>query len=154
MTFLPLEERPELTSQSKIQKRFNTLNQVWNEIQKKDVPPATLEKLNGFIEEFNRLDTNDKTLKKAITKTRTNLLTTLQKDLGITPKHYYRNLWMGLGMAIFGVPLGVMFGFSFGNMAYLGLGIPLGLAFGLAMGEQKDKKAAKEGKQLDVDIEM
>ena len=59
---------------------------------------------------------------------------------------------MGIGMAVFGIPLGVVFGTTQGNMAFIGIGIPIGLVMGVAIGSQKDKKAKEEGKQLQVDI--
>jgi hypothetical protein len=68
------------------------------------------------------------------------------------PKNHYRNVWLALGIAAFGVPLGVVFGASLGNMGYLAIGIPFGLSIGLAIGTGLDKKAADEGRQLDVEI--
>ncbi|MBK8045016.1 MAG: hypothetical protein IPK21_21620 [Haliscomenobacter sp.] len=59
---------------------------------------------------------------------------------------------MSLGMAAFGLPIGVAFGMSLGNIGLLGSGLPIGLAIGVALGSGLDKKAFKEGKQLDLDI--
>jgi hypothetical protein len=59
---------------------------------------------------------------------------------------------MALGIAVYGVPLGLAFGVSLDNMAFLGIGIPIGLAIGIGVGNGMDKKALKEGRQLDLEI--
>jgi len=37
-------------------------------------------------------------------------------------------------------------------MGLLSLGMPIGIAIGLAVGSAMDKKALKEGKQIDLEI--
>lgn len=76
----------------------------------------------------------------------------LEKEHKIVPKNYYQSLWMLLGMAAFGLPIGAAFGASIGNMAFLSIGLPIGMVIGLAMGAGMDKKALKEGRQLDVEV--
>ena len=58
---------------------------------------------------------------------------------------------MALGMAAFGVPLGVAFGTSLDDMSFLAIGLPIGMVIGLAVGSGMDKKALEEGRQLDVE---
>lgn len=70
----------------------------------------------------------------------------------LVPKNYYRNLWMILGMTTFGLPLGVAFGLSLGNIGLLALGLPIGMVIGLAVGSSLDKKASENGKQLDIEL--
>ena len=55
-------------------------------------------------------------------------------------------------MSAFGIPLGVAFGASLDNMAFLGIGIPIGMAIGMAVGAGMDKKAFEEGRQLNLEI--
>lgn len=55
-------------------------------------------------------------------------------------------------MAAFGIPFGVVFGISLGNMAFLGIGIPIGMVVGIAIGTAMDKRAFDEGRQLDLEI--
>jgi hypothetical protein len=59
---------------------------------------------------------------------------------------------MAIGMSAFGIPLGVAFGASLGNMGLLGIGIPIGMVFGMAIGSGMDKKAIQEGRQLDLEM--
>ncbi|MBT8322649.1 MAG: hypothetical protein KJO94_04145, partial [Eudoraea sp.] len=72
--------------------------------------------------------------------------------LKIVTKNYYRNLWLALGMTVFGIPLGVAFGAAQDNMAFLGVGIPIGMAIGIGVGTAMDEQAKKKGKQLDIDL--
>lgn len=64
----------------------------------------------------------------------------------------YKTLGIALGMSGLGVPMGVAFGLSMGNMSLLGLGLPIGLGLGVAIGSRLDKKALNEGRQLDVEV--
>ncbi len=80
----------------------------------------------------------------------------IEKELKLVTKNHYRNTWLALGMAAFGIPLGVAFGTSLGNIAFIGIGLPNGLpnglAVGIAVGTGMDKKAFEEGKQMDLEI--
>ena len=78
----------------------------------------------------------------------------LEKKHKIVPKKFYLNRWLALGMAVFGVPLGVVMGSSLGNMAFIGTGIPIGMVIGMALGADMDKKALKEGRQMDIEYEF
>lgn len=59
---------------------------------------------------------------------------------------------MVLGMSAFGIPMGVAFGLSMGNIGLLGIGLPIGMGVGVGVGSYLDKKALTEGRQLDVDL--
>lgn len=91
-------------------------------------------------------------LRKMIKKKQTRIIKLLEKELKVVLKNYYRNLWLSIGIAVFGVPIGVTFGTSIGDMAFLGAGLPIGLAIGIAVGAAMDKKALKEGRQIDLEI--
>ncbi|MFC3414076.1 hypothetical protein [Algoriphagus hitonicola] len=70
----------------------------------------------------------------------------------IVSKNHYRYTWMSPGMAAFGIPLGVVFGTSLGNMAFLAIGLPIGMAIGISVGSAMDKKASEEGRQINLEI--
>ena len=55
-------------------------------------------------------------------------------------------------MSAFGMPLGVAFSVALDNFAFIGIGLPIGMSIGMALGAGMDKKAAKEGKQLDFKV--
>ena len=82
----------------------------------------------------------------------TKLLKKKKKNLKLVPKNYYRNTWMALGIAVFGLPIGILMGVCWDSMVYLSIGLPIGLVIGLGLGAGMDNKALKEGRQLDMDI--
>lgn len=88
--------------------------------------------------------------RSAIAKITNRLITHLERNHKLVLPDHYRNQWMALGMAAFGVPLGVAFGLALDNMAFLGIGLPIGLSIGLALGSSMDQKAQQEGRQLRV----
>ena len=55
-------------------------------------------------------------------------------------------------MSAFGIPIGLALGASQGNNGMLGAGLPIGMVIGIAVGSSLDKKAFKEGRQLDLEI--
>ena len=80
------------------------------------------------------------------------MIQVLEKEQKLVPKNYYRKIWLILGMSAFGLPLGVVFGFALDNMAFLGIGLPIGMVIGMAFGAQMDKKAEKEGRQINMEM--
>lgn len=122
------------------------------ELGKRELPDEIVISINNDIDEINSVANNGKALRKQISKGQRRIIKLLEKDLKLVPINYYRNVWTALGMAVFGIPVGVAFGTSLGNMAYLALGLPIGLAIGYGVGDAMDKKALKEGRQLDIEI--
>jgi hypothetical protein len=122
------------------------------ELEKRELPDEIVVSINKDIDEIN-LNTDVGTeLRKKIKQRMQRIIKLLEKNLKIVPRNYYRNMWMMVGMAVFGIPMGVVLGSSLGNMGYIGIGLPIGLAFGLGVGHGMDKKALKEGRQLDLEI--
>ena len=95
---------------------------------------------------------NAKELRKQIKNTQSGIIKLIEKEHKLVTKNHYRNTWLVVGMAVFGIPLGVAFGASLGNMAFLGIGLPIGMAIGSAVGTAMDKKAFEEGRQIDLEI--
>jgi hypothetical protein len=116
------------------------------------LPEVIVETINQDIDNLNSFSGSGDELRKLITKKQTGILKVLEKELKLVPKNHYRNLWMVLGMSVFGIPMGVAFGASLGNMAFLGIGLPIGMVIGIAMGTGMDKKAHNEGRQIDMEI--
>ena len=61
-------------------------------------------------------------------------------------------MWLAIGMSAFGLPIGVAFGLSIGNIGLMAIGLPIGMAIGAAVGTGMDKKALEAGRQLDIEI--
>ncbi|MBS2097699.1 hypothetical protein [Carboxylicivirga linearis] len=152
MKLIELTLREELNYDSKCGKRLRIFNSLLIEIAKKELPDSIVEQINDSIRAINTHPSVDKPLDKAIKAHQLKILKLLEKHLKIVPKNHYRNLWLAIGMAIFGIPIGVAFGTVFHQMAFLGIGLPIGLSVGMAIGAGMDKKAQEEGRQLDVEL--
>jgi len=146
-----LNHRP-VSEDVKLNEIYSQFMKLLTELEKKELPDEIAGTINADIDEINSITDNGKELRKQIKQRLQRIIKLLEKDLKIVPRNYYRNMWMALGMAVFGIPMGAAFGTSLGNMAYLGIGLPIGLAIGLVFGDGMDKKALKEGRQLDVEI--
>ncbi len=131
---------------------YDQLDSLLSALAKKEIPDEIIVSINDKIEHISHYTASEKDSIKRIKKTQLNILKLVEKELKIIPKNHYRNTWLALGMATFGIPLGVVFGTSFGNMAFLGIGLPIGMVIGLAVGTGLDKKARDEGRQIDFDI--
>ena len=147
-----LNQKPEIDTNIKLKEAYLQFEKLLIEMRKKELPDSLVVTINAAIEELNSISGSGDELRKIVKKKQTRIIELLEKDLKLVPKNHYRNLWLALGMAAFGIPLGVAFGASFGNMAFLGIGLPIGMAIGIAVGTGMDKKAFKEGRQLDLEI--
>ena len=122
------------------------------QLRKRKLPDEVVQAINTNLDLIDPDPGTEEDLRKQLRKTQSDILKLIEKELKLVPKNHYRNVWLALGIAAFGVPLGVVFGASLGNMGYLAIGIPFGLSIGLAIGTGLDKKATDEGRQLDVEI--
>ncbi|NEN22303.1 hypothetical protein G3O08_02140 [Cryomorpha ignava] len=108
--------------------------------------------INKEIEDLNTTTDSGKDLRNHIRQNQTRIIKLLEKEVKLVTRNHHRNTWLAIGMAAFGIPLGVAFGASLGNMAFIGIGLPIGLAIGVAVGTKLDNKAAEEGRQLDLEL--
>lgn len=152
MTIIELKYREAIIENSKLNNAYIQLDDLLKELRKRDLPQAMVEEINTQLVALNSLSDSEKELKKAIKATESAIMKLLEKELKIVPKSYYRNIWMALGMGAFGLPLGVVFGMSIGNMGMMAIGIPIGMAIGLGVGMSMEKKAFEDGRQLDFEV--
>lgn len=125
--------------------QFNKLVEILNT---KSLPQNIVEKINYEISLLNSTEIIGNSYKHLLKKKQIAILKLLEKELKFVPKNYYRNLWLALGMTAFGLPLGVAFGLSLGNIGLLGIGLPIGMAIGLFVGSSMDKKALEKVNNL------
>jgi len=149
---IELEERGNISENVKNSRVYYQFQELLSELRKKELPHRIIEIVNQDIEEINSAPLSNYELKVFIKQKQTKILKLIEKELNIVPQNHYQNMWVGLGMCVFGLPLGVVYGLFMSNMAMLGLGLPVGLAIGILLGAYLDKKAAKEGRQLDIKI--
>jgi hypothetical protein len=152
MKIIELNQKPALDTSAKLKDAYLQLESLLVELRTKELPESLVISINKDIEELNANAGSEKELRKIVKRKQKRMIESLERELKLVPKNYYRNLWVAVGMAAFGLPIGVAFGAGFGNMAFLGIGLPIGLAIGAAVGARMDKKAFEEGRQLDLDI--
>lgn len=152
MEIKELKRRPGIDQNEKLMNAYSQFDKLLGELKKKDLSEEIVLLINQGIDQINSISESEKELKKMIGKTQSGILSQVEKAHKIVVKNYYRNTWMSLGMAAFGLPLGVVFGTSLGNMAFLGIGLPIGMAIGIAVGSGMDIKASEEGRQIDLEI--
>lgn len=138
----------EANSNTKLRKRLDYTANIFRELDQRQLDPkpfdSLLKKLKSLLSQA--------TIKPAeVTKYYSALLQFVRQEHGLVPQNYYRNLWMILGMTIFGLPFGMMFGFALDNFAFFSIGLPMGMPIGMAVGAGKDKKAKEDGLQMAVE---
>ena len=146
-----LHERPDLEKKEKLKKRFLQFDMLMNELRKREVPDQLIQFINMEIQSINEIKDSDGALKRQLRKSQIQILKKIEKELNLVVKNHFRNRWLGIGMAL-GIAIGSALGTGTGNQGLIGLGLPLGMAMGLSHGTSLDKKAKKEGKQLDLEL--
>lgn len=153
MTIIKLRGVKNISSDIRLSQLYSQFDTLLSELRKKEVPDSIIQTINnevGEINTSNSLTTND--LRKVIKKKQTTILKLIEKDLKLVPKSYYRTLWLALGMTAFGIPLGVLAGILLGKSGLFAIGLPIGVAIGVTVGTLMDKTAAKENRQLNLEI--
>lgn len=148
-----LNQRPNLEQTNKLKKKYTQFEALIAALRERDLPADTIDRLNSEIDSLNRHSEADKAFSKQLAKAQSNIMKFLEKEHKIVPRNHYRNTWLAIGMAAFGIPMGVAFGTSMGNMAFLGIGLPIGMAIGIAVGTTMDQKAKENGLQLDLELQ-
>lgn len=152
MSTIELKDRLNSTGDIKFSQIYFQFRELLNELRKKELPANILASIHESVETLNASFLTGEDLRKLVKQKQTALLKQLEKELKIIPKSYYQNLGTVLGISGIGVPIGVAFGLSIGNMGLLGLGLPIGMGIGTVIGLAMDKKALNEGRQLNTAI--
>ena len=144
-----LKRRP--SNHKKLIKDYKNLENLLSELETRTIPTKLKHDFDQLISSINGFSGSEKALSKLIVKNHLEIIKTLHTELNIVPKNHYQNLWMAIGMSAFGLPLGVIIFALTQNAAFIAIGLPIGLPIGMAIGAEKDKKAKKEGRQLQID---
>lgn len=137
----------------KHQTAYVQLGTLLKALHAKALPGEIVSTINGGIEAINGFTGSEKEAGKLLATTQSEILKLLETELRLVTKGHYRNMWLAQGMAVFGMPLGVVFALILDNMAFIGIGLPLGMMVGMAVGHHMDTKAGEEGRQLDLELE-
>ncbi len=152
MNIKELKVRENITSDDKLHKLYTQFRELLIELKKKELTENIIRAINQAVEEINTSTLTGNELKKCVKQKQTALLKQIEKELKIVPKTYYQTLWMLFGFSGFGIPIGLAIAYFLGNAGLFGLGLPIGLGVGAVVGLSLDKKALKEGRQLDLVI--
>lgn len=134
----------------RIGKCYQNFSSLINELRSQKLSGSVVSFINEQIDVINSTH-EEKPLRKQTRVSQSKIIKLIEKEHKIVPKNYYRNLWLALGMTVFGMPFGVAFGTASGNMAFIGIGLPIGMAIGIAIGTKKDKEAVNAGRQLNFE---
>ncbi len=141
-----------IDKKSKLGRRLLQFNKLLEELAKHELSDDLIAEINQHVKHLEKSGKDQKTLSKTLPKSQHLVVQAAMKKHNLVPQNYHRNLWLPVGMASFGLPIGVAMGFFFDNMAFIGIGLPIGLVIGMAVGIAKDKKAKEEGRQLNIEI--
>jgi len=130
-------------------KAYDRMRNLIIELNNREIPSSVITEINTEIKVINTFSGTDGKKIKLIKKGYARVLKLIEDEQQLVAKNHYRNYWMTMGIA-FGVPLGTVFSSSTGNYGLIGVGIPIGMAIGVAYGTKLDKKAEKEGRQLNL----
>jgi len=153
MNIRELNNRQNSFTNNKLVKIYSQFGELLHELRKRELPKNIEKSVNDCVDQINSSTLNETQLTKFIKQKQTSILKQIEKQLKIVTKNYYRNLWMLFGFTAFGLPIGVVFGLSIGNIGLLAIGLPIGMAIGLVVGYLLDKKALNEGRQLNIEIQ-
>lgn len=126
------------------------LERLISELNKKSIPEPLTKKINLSLEGIGAFQGSHQAVAGLIRKVYRQLLTLVRKELGLVPKYYYRSIYLSIGIAAFGLPVGLLISVLIKNFAFIGIGLPVGLTTGMAIGNAMDAKAQKENKQLNI----
>lgn len=152
MKIKELKIRADILQNKKLNNIYNQFGKLLTELKKRELSDDIIITINDEIDQVNFISDSKKELSKQLKKTQSKVVELIEKELKLVTKNHYKYTWLPLGMAVFGIPIGVLLGTSIGNMGLLGIGLPIGMTIGIAVGSAKDKKANKEGRQLDLEI--
>ena len=148
---IELNLTPDKRQPRKLRKPLKNLRLLLEALRGTRITEQDEEVINTAIHSLNHYHGDDKGLVDQVRLTYKRIYSYVIRELKLVPKKYYQNLWMGLGMAVFGIPIGVAMSSALGNFAFIGVGPAIGLSIGLAIGMEKDKRAAEEGRQIDYE---
>lgn len=154
MQLTALKERNDIATDTKLKGMYTQLSELLKELEKKQLTPELANYINSGVDEINNSTLAGNGLRRLVRTKQGAIVKQAEKTMKLVPKNYYRNLWMMVGISAFGLPIGVAFGMSLGNLGLLGLGLPIGMAIGLAVGSGMDKKAQQEDRQLNMELKF
>ncbi len=145
--------RPGIADDKRLNASYRRVVPLVRALEQKYIPAENESRFNTVISEVNAVPDDGRTLSRAINRAHSRIATIAEQELKLVAPGHYQTLWMSIGLASFGVPFGMLFGLLIDNFGLFGIGLPTGLAIGVAVGAGMERKAAEEGRQLDLEGE-
>lgn len=116
MSIKNLSTQIEIGNTPKLEATYTQFATLLTELRKKEIPFQLIDRINGDVIEINSFAGSGTDFGKLIKMKQSKIVNLLAKEVKIVPKKYYQTLWMSLGMAAIGIPIGVAIGTSTKNM--------------------------------------
>ncbi len=150
MKLKSLNDRSDLQGRRLLTKRFAQYQKLIAELNQRELPDSIRGFINQKTDFLIAVPNDDNRFGKYLRSALVQIIDMLERDVQLVPKNHYQNKYLALGL-VFGVPLGFIFATILDQMAFIGIGLPIGMSIGIAIGASMDKKAAREGRQLEVE---
>ncbi|HET8859330.1 hypothetical protein [Marivirga sp.] len=135
------------TKNPKLKKRVEQFEQLVEALSEKEITASIEKAINTEIEKLNN-NQSKSSLPLQFQKSIQEILKVTEKELNLVAENHYTFLWIVLGMAAFGLPIGILVALALDNLAFMSMGLGIGMAIGVGVGAQKDKQAKIDGKQI------
>lgn len=149
MTIIQIEKKDYYQASKNAKKYSENIYNCIESLKEKDLPETLIDFINIEITKVNQSEWTPKQAGKKIYYAYDRILNQVMKETKLVPPSHYQSTYMAMGMAVIGVPIGILYGLFMDNLAFLGLGLPIGLVLGMSWGRHLDEKAKKEGRQLE-----
>ena len=122
-------------------------------LDKKDLPSHELTSINEHIALINSFNGTEKELIQMLKKTYTNVLTFIDEQLELVPKHHFRALWILYASLAAAVLSSVFHSSGFMSIGALAsVFLPISVLIGIFVGTYLDNRAKKEGRQIELEL--
>lgn len=152
MHIIDIEKTSAILNDEKLIKIHAQFQQLIVQLRAKELTVDSIQIINDNVSSINKSALTGSKLQVLIKKHQTVILKHIEKEYKLTTKNHYRNLWMLFGFTAFGLPIGVSFGLALDNIGLMGVGLPFGMVIGFFVGMQLDKRALRDGNQLDLEM--
>jgi hypothetical protein len=113
MEIKDLTIKGEYKGDEKLEKRISNFQSYIDLLNSRDLDNDIIDAINSSIDELNNFEGSKRKFKLRLMKVRSQVVRHVEKQAKLVPQNYYRKLWLALGMSVFGMPIGVVFGTSF-----------------------------------------
>lgn len=151
MKLKSVNHRPIFDSNCNLATAFQKVQTLIESLNRHHLPQEVAEKINEEILAVDNIHGTEKEMVSRLNQIEKRIISLVSTRLGLVPEKHYKNIWLPLGMIVFGLPLGTLLFLLTGNAAFIGIGLPLGMAIGIFLGMALDKRADNQNKVLKAD---